>query len=137
MPGGPRDWSYEKVKAVTFVDDIINETLRLKPALLTGGYRVTPAKGIQVDEVYVPGNVNVFVPAQLIHTDSRYWTEPLEFIPERWGEKKEEMETENAPFIPFALGQSACARRVTILAFVVANGLDQVHIVVQGRTLLK
>ena len=29
-------WSYEAVKSVTFIDDIINETLRLKPALLAG-----------------------------------------------------------------------------------------------------
>ena len=107
MPGRARDWLYEKVKSVTFVDDVINETLRLKPALLTGGYRVTPAKGIQVDEVYIPGDVNVFVPVQLIQTDSRYWKDALEFIPDRWGERKEKMGTEIAPYMPFALGQSS------------------------------
>ncbi len=107
MPGRARDWSYEIVKSVSFVDDIINETLRLKPALLTGGYRVTPAKGIRVDEVYIPGDVNVFVPMQLIQTNPRYWKDALEFIPERWGVRKEEMGTENAPYMPFALGQSS------------------------------
>lgn len=107
MPGRARDWTYEKVKSVSFIDDVINETMRLKPALLTGGYRVTPAKGIQVDEVYIPGGINVFVPMQLIQTDPRYWRDALEFIPERWGVKKEEMGTENAPYIPFALGQSS------------------------------
>ncbi|KAH8812452.1 putative benzoate 4-monooxygenase cytochrome P450 [Xylogone sp. PMI_703] len=108
MPDGERDWSYEKVKKVTYIDDIINETLRLKPALLVGGYRVTPAKGIQVDEIFIPGDVNVFVPTQLIQTDARYYTEPLAFIPERYGERKKEMETEGTPYFPFSLGPYSC-----------------------------
>jgi cytochrome P450 len=106
MPGGASNWSYEKVKSVTFIDDIINETLRLKPALLTGGYRCTPAQGLQVDEVYIPGDINVFVPMQLIQTDERYYANAREFIPERWGERKIEMATNDAPFFPFSLGWS-------------------------------
>lgn len=104
MPGGPKEWSYEKVKTVTFINDIINETLRLRPALLTGGYRVTPAKGLQVDEVYIPGDVNVFVPIQLIQTNKRYCKDAHQFIPERWGERRDEMGTDSVPFLPFSLG---------------------------------
>jgi len=108
MPNGPRDWSYEKAKSVTYLDDIINETLRLKPALLTGGYRVTPVNGIQVDEVYIPGDTIVFVPTQLIQTDPRYYADPLEFIPERQGERREEMKTDGAPYYPFSTGAYSC-----------------------------
>ena len=104
MPGGERDWSYEKIREISFLDDIINETLRLKPALLTGYYRVTPPNGIQVDEVHIPGDTNVFVPVQLIQRDPRYWPKPLEFIPERWSDMKGQQSTENTPFIPFSLG---------------------------------
>ncbi|OCL07514.1 putative benzoate 4-monooxygenase cytochrome P450, partial [Glonium stellatum] len=108
MPGGASDWSYEKVKAITFIDHIINETLRLKPVLLTGASRVTPAKGLQVDEVYIPGDTNVFVPAQLIQTHPRYHSQALEFVPERFGERKKEMDTEDAPFFPFSLRPYSC-----------------------------
>ncbi len=104
LPGGESDWSYERIREVTFLDGIINETLRLKPALMTGYYRVTPPNGIQVDEVHIPGDTNVFVPVQLIQRDPRYWPKPLEFIPERWSEQKGQLSTENAPFIPFSLG---------------------------------
>jgi len=55
---------------------------------MTGYYRVTPPNGIQVDEVHIPGDTNVFVPVQLIQRDPRYWPKPLEFIPERWSEQK-------------------------------------------------
>ncbi|KAF4302301.1 putative benzoate 4-monooxygenase cytochrome P450 [Botryosphaeria dothidea] len=104
----PIDWTYEKVKSITYIDDIINETLRLKPALMTGGYRVTPPQGLQIDEQYIPGDTNVFVPVQLIQTDDRYWKRAAEFVPERFGEKRIEMETDGAPFIPFALGAYQC-----------------------------
>lgn len=101
-------WSYEKVKSVTFIDDIINETLRLRPALMTGGYRVTPAKGLQIDEVYIPGDVNVFVPVHLMQTHERYYKEPLQFVPERWDERRVEMGTDEAPHFPFSMGAYAC-----------------------------
>lgn len=36
---------------------------------MTGEYRVTPAQGIQVDGVHIPGDVNVLFLVQLIQTD--------------------------------------------------------------------
>lgn len=92
------------MKAVTYLDDVINETLRVRPALVSGGYRVTPAEGLQVDEQFIPSDVNVFVPTPTIHRDPRYWQKPDEFLPERFGERREEMGTDGAPYIPFNLG---------------------------------
>ncbi|MBJ7019369.1 cytochrome P450, partial [Vibrio cholerae] len=88
---GSQYWSYEKVKTIAFLDDIINESLRLRPAVMTGGYRITPDQGLQIDEVYIPGDVNVFVPVQLVQTDKRYYQHPNQFIPERWGKKRKGM----------------------------------------------
>lgn len=101
-------WSYEDVKTVTFIDDVINETLRLKPALLTGGHRVTPPQGITVDGTFIPGDTNVFVPTHRIQTDPRYWREAAAFIPERFGERRAELGTDGAPFLPFTLGAYQC-----------------------------
>lgn len=104
MPGGPQDWDYENIKSITFIDDIINETLRLRPAVMTGGSRVTPVEGLQVNEVHIPGDVNVIVPTHLLQTHERYYQEAKHFVPERWGEKRKEMGTDGAPFFPFLLG---------------------------------
>lgn len=101
-------WSYEDVKTVTYIDDVIHETLRLKPALLTGGHRVTPPQGITVDGTFIPGDTNVFVPVQRIQTDPRYWKEAAQYIPERFGERRAEMETDGAPYLPFTLGAYQC-----------------------------
>ncbi|KAI5857444.1 putative benzoate 4-monooxygenase cytochrome P450 [Durotheca rogersii] len=104
----PEAWTYEKVKSISYIDNIIEESLRLKPALLIGGTRTTPPQGIQVDEEHIPGNTNVFVPTQIIHTDPRYWKQATEFVPERFGERRAEMGTNEAPYIPFGLGPTAC-----------------------------
>ncbi|KAI8963127.1 cytochrome P450 [Daldinia sp. FL1419] len=104
----PADWTYEKVKTITYLDNVIDETQRLKPALLTGGQRVTPPEGIQVDEQFIPGNVSVFVPIELIQNDPRYWKQNKEFIPERFGELSVPMETNGAPYLPFSHGTYSC-----------------------------
>ncbi|KAL4924698.1 cytochrome P450 [Aspergillus undulatus] len=108
MPGGPSEWAYHKIKNISYLEDIINETLRLRPAVLTGGYRVTPAEGLQVDEVYVPGDVNVFVPTQLLQTDERYYVDAKKFVPERWNEKKDMVREPDAPYFPFLYGPYVC-----------------------------
>ncbi|KAF3038407.1 hypothetical protein E8E11_005959 [Didymella keratinophila] len=101
-------WAYEKVKSVTYIDDWISETLRLRPALLTGGPRETPSKGTQIDEVFIPGNTNVLIPVSLIHRDPRWWQDAEDFVPERFSERRVEMGTDQAPYLPFSLGAYSC-----------------------------
>jgi cytochrome P450 len=105
MPNGPQDWSHDAIASISYLDDVIKESMRLKPPVITGGYRVTPPEGLQVDEVYIPGDVNVIVPIQLIHVDGKYWEQPLEYIPERWDERKEELGTDETLFVPFSQGE--------------------------------
>lgn len=98
MPGGARHWDYEKVQLVTFLDDIIAETLRLRPAVLVAGSRETPTTGLQIDEVHIPGNKNVLVPVYKIQSDACYWPQAGEFLKsyqsgggtdaQRWGPTK-------------------------------------------------
>lgn len=106
FPGGPDSWSFEQARTITYLDHFISETLRVKPALKEAGPRETPPEGLQIDEVHIPGNVNVLVPTAQLHRDPRYWQQPDEFIPERWGDRKVEMGTEQSPYLPFILGAS-------------------------------
>jgi hypothetical protein len=54
MPAGYSTWDYDKVKTVTDIDDIINESVRLKTPLLQGSPRETPAHGVQVATCIFP-----------------------------------------------------------------------------------
>jgi cytochrome P450 len=104
MPRGAEDWSYDKVASVTYLDDVIMESLRLKPPVITGGYRATPPEGLQIDEVYIPGDIHMFTPFEIMHKDERYWKRSQDFVPERWGERKEEMGTDDSIYLPFSTG---------------------------------
>lgn len=107
FPGGDGDWTYDKAKTVSYLDYIIQETLRLKPSIPAGLVRLTPATGLQIDEVFIPGDTIVSVPAYAVQRDARYWDNALEFVPERW----EKLSTEKAPWIPFSRGQFSCPGR--------------------------
>ena len=44
------------------LNGVINEALRLHPALPSGGFRETPIEGINIAGQYIPGNVVVSAP---------------------------------------------------------------------------
>ena len=44
------------------LNGIINEALRLHPPSPAGGFRTTPPQGITVDDIFIPGGVNICVP---------------------------------------------------------------------------
>jgi cytochrome P450 len=111
MPGGYATWQYAAVKEISYIDDIINETLRLKPPVIPGVPRETPPHGLQIGDMWVPGYVNVVVPTLPLQRDPRWWKEPNEFIPERWSERKKELYTDDAPWLPFNRGLHHCAGR--------------------------
>jgi cytochrome P450 len=127
FPQGYKSWDYAKVKKISYIDDVINETLRLKPPLLQGALRETPPQGIHIGDVYIPGNVNVSVPYITIQRDARWWNLPNEFEPERWTERREELKTDDGPWLPFQLGDYANSYIVTL------TDLYQEHMDAQGR----
>lgn len=104
FPNGDADWSYAKAKAIPYLDAIIHETLRLCPSVPSGLSRVTPPAGLQIDEVFIPGEVHISVPTYTIQRDPRYWDDPTEFVPERW----EKLSPDKTPFSPFTRGKYAC-----------------------------
>ncbi|KAL1639131.1 hypothetical protein SLS58_008218 [Diplodia intermedia] len=105
-------------KAAPYLDDIINESLRLRPPVPSGLARVTPPEGLVVDGVHVPGDTIVSVPTQTLQRDERNFEDATEFRPERWsggegGEEGEEgqrgLNPETAAFIAFSRGAMNCA----------------------------
>ncbi|KAL2000530.1 hypothetical protein VTN02DRAFT_2951 [Thermoascus thermophilus] len=109
FPEGERSFSYNKAKHLPYLDAVVTETLRLKPAIPSGQPRVTPPEGVQVDEVWIPGDTVGIVPPWIIQRDERNFVRALEFLPERWlPEYKAQLIKDPRAYFPFQLGPYAC-----------------------------
>lgn len=98
-------FTYDQVRDIPYLEAIISETLRLKPAVPSGQQRVTPPGGLQIDEVWIPEDVNVVVPQYVIQRDNRNFPDGNRFVPERWlAERKGKMVVNEQTFFPFQLG---------------------------------
>lgn len=101
------EFSNETLRRLPYLEAIINETLRLKPAVPSGQPRETPPQGLQVDEMWIPGNTIVVVPQYVIQRDDRYFPSGAEFIPERWLDAKDKLITHEEAFFPFQIGKAS------------------------------
>lgn len=91
---------------IPLLDAVINESMRLHASVTVGGSRMTPPDGLQVGDVYLPGNIDVFVVPHAMHLDERNFERPTEFIPERWlADGKPELVKEKRAFAPFTIGE--------------------------------
>ncbi|KAK7966264.1 uncharacterized protein PG986_000541 [Apiospora aurea] len=107
-----KDWTYEKAKKIPYIDHLIHETLRLRPPAPMGFPRETPPAGLQVDDVFIPGGVNVNVPTWAIQRDERYFARALDFVPERWMAPPPESA---AAYLPFQRGPFQCSGKAVAM----------------------
>jgi len=114
-------------KPLAVLDSIINESMRLQPAMPSGVERMTPPSGLRIGPTFVPGNVICRIPTYVILRDKRYFVQPDSFIPERWTTRKE-LVLDESVFRPFGQGKYACIgwklgimKIRTVLAYLVMN----------------
>ncbi|KAJ5939681.1 hypothetical protein N7466_002815 [Penicillium verhagenii] len=100
----PSHFTNDKLQKLPYLEAVINETLRLKPAVPSGQPRLTPPEGLQIDEVWIPGETIVVIPQYVIQRDERYFPSGSEFIPERWLGNKVDLIKHEEAFFPFQLG---------------------------------
>lgn len=91
--------------ALSYLEAVITETLRLKPVVATSIPRTTPPEGLVIDEVWIPGNTIVIVPSYVVQRDERSFVYALDFIPERWLEEGKDLVIHQDSWFPFSLGE--------------------------------
>ncbi|KAI8377163.1 cytochrome P450 [Choanephora cucurbitarum] len=95
----------EQTKAMTYLNQIMKETLRLQPP----APRVFP-RTIQEDTVLsgtmIPNGTNVIVDIYGLHHNEHVWEDPENFNPDRFSEG--DTPTKGAPWIPFSTGGRQC-----------------------------
>ncbi|KAF9886735.1 hypothetical protein FE257_011112 [Aspergillus nanangensis] len=92
------------------LDGIIQEALRLHPAIPSGFPRVTPPEGIQVSDQFIPGGMTVVLPVYAMQHDERNYVRAEEFIPERWYSQPELIKNKGA-FLTWNVGMNGCIGR--------------------------
>ncbi|KAF2737787.1 cytochrome P450 [Polyplosphaeria fusca] len=100
---------YSCLRPQPVLDSIINESMRVWPAVFFPSQRVTPPEGLQIPGGrFIPGNMIVTIPAFALARDERNFARPDEFLPERWTTRPELAMTKTA-FLPFLIGPYTCA----------------------------
>lgn len=108
------------VQSLTYLQNVINETLRLFPPVpLLLPHQST--EDATVCGFHVPRKTTLLVNTWSIHRDPELWADPEKFMPERFGHGSVESGYEGYKWIAFGVGRRACpaaafGRRVLGLA---------------------
>ncbi|KAF2496864.1 cytochrome P450 [Lophium mytilinum] len=100
--------AFSCMRPLPILDAVINEGLRLYPSVYFPSQRVTPAAGMTINGRYIPGDINISIPAYALSHDPRCFEQPDEFIPERWTTRPE-LTINKAGSMPFMTGPYDCA----------------------------
>jgi len=110
IPVGTEVPSFEQVKDLPYMQNVINETLRIHSTSSLGLPRVVPpGPGITLFGHHFPPYTVLSVPAYTIHHSKEIWgSNADEFVPDRWDHLTERQKT---GFIPFSYGPRSCVGR--------------------------
>jgi cytochrome P450 len=85
--------TWKQSQDVPYLEAVVQEALRLHPAVGFGLERVVPQKGLRMDDgTIIPGGAQVGMNAWVVHLNPAFGPEPEEFRPERWLKYEDEME---------------------------------------------
>ncbi|PYH92220.1 cytochrome P450 [Aspergillus ellipticus CBS 707.79] len=101
------EYIHEKIASLPHLNGFINEALRLHSPIPSIIPRETPPEGIEIDGVYIPGEMTVSCPQWVIGRSEAFYSDAEKVIPERWY-KYPEMVKHKSAYAPFLTGPHAC-----------------------------
>ncbi|TAQ89544.1 hypothetical protein B7494_g2128 [Chlorociboria aeruginascens] len=110
IPAGIDIPSFDMVKELPYMSNVIQETLRIHSTSALGLPRlVPPGAGIEILGHHFPPYTVLSVPSYSIHHSKEIWGEDAdEFVPDRWDRITERQKDS---FIPFSHGPRSCVGR--------------------------
>lgn len=116
---GRRFPEFEDLKKLSYLDQILRETLRKYPPV--PGYAVTPYEDTTIggreegqEPIEVSKGDTLFILLPLLHRDPAIWVDPEEFDPDRFSYERAKDIPHNA-WKPFGNGQRSCLGRAFAL----------------------
>ncbi|XP_030384203.1 probable cytochrome P450 309a1 [Scaptodrosophila lebanonensis] len=103
--------SYEQLTTLPYLDQCVNESLRLSSIIGTLTKLCTKATTIDLDngrKLQVEPGTSIMVPAYQFHNDASYYPEPEVFKPERFENGAHNECTKRGYFLPFGDGPRIC-----------------------------
>ncbi|KAI1109861.1 cytochrome P450 [Nemania sp. NC0429] len=101
----PNDFTLEDVRQLSYLDHVIDETLRRFPSAPSGMPRRVPEGGAVIGGYRIPGGYTVTTQNYSLHRDPHAFPEPEKFDPSRWENPTQEMKD---LFMPFGGGSRIC-----------------------------
>ena len=102
-------WNEQTLHRMTYLDQVIKETLRLYPPIHVGNRFAK--EDVTLDDYTIPKNSRLMVSIYLTHRDKTVWDAPESFCPHRFERSQQPGSTEKRPslsYIPFGGGPRNC-----------------------------
>lgn len=87
-----------------YLDQVINETMRLYPTVVSFTTRLA-TESVKIHDYTIPQGTRVIYQAWLMHRNPKLWTNPDQFDPNRF---RQGVEINPLAFAPFGLGERKC-----------------------------
>ncbi|XP_069108537.1 cytochrome P450 3A29-like [Argopecten irradians] len=101
---GEEEPTYDNISRLKYMELVLNETLRLYPALARIDREAT--KTVEINGVTIPKGSAVVIPIRALHQDPETYPDPTHFKPERFIDFKPNQN--NINFLPFGHGPRMC-----------------------------
>lgn len=95
--------TFDKVRALKYLDQVVSECLRLYPPVVTFVCRRTEQE-FRIGTYTIPAGTNIQVPLWQIHHDPKLWPDPETFSPDRFASPLKHPMS----YIPFGAGPRMC-----------------------------
>ncbi len=109
---------FAKLQHLSLLEATEIECLRLHPPIGYAMPRMTPSSGAVICGKFIPGNVDVGVPAAIIGRNPAVYRDPNSWLPDRWLDEKADLSTMKLCFLGFGYGSRQCIGRNVANQFV-------------------
>ncbi|KAL4222985.1 Thromboxane-A synthase [Mactra antiquata] len=107
VPNDESDIKYDTVMDMPYLDQVINETLRMYPPVGRMDRAVGVEEGVQINGYSFPSGTSVGFSIYMMHHNKKYFPEPDAFKPERFS-AEEKAKRDPIVFMPFGHGPRNC-----------------------------